>query len=148
VQIVSVLSEKLLPSPVVRKTATDPPGRHSSATTKSTGDAVIDGVRDTLAALKAREYTESELANALAPLFARSAFDPDATTDSWPHFLYIVVKSRTILEDNIHYFRSNPQLRDDLLRGVVKDLLDLQRQAVPLFGPAFVADDYIARYIN
>ena len=66
-RVFSELKDKLLPASDNGKPTQPQHVNRGTEHTKSTGDPVIDSVKSNLAALRTKPYTESELANALAP---------------------------------------------------------------------------------
>ncbi len=114
-----------------------------------TGDAVIDRVRATLAAMRRqpRPPTESQLAAALAPLFSRPAFRYGIREEDWRYFLYPLCRTRLILEEYENDFKSKPEVGQNIAAAVTK-MVNLQNEVAKLYGPAFSVTAHIDRYIN
>jgi hypothetical protein len=114
---------------------------------ETTGDEVID---KTLARLSlstsSTVVSEYELTEVLATLFTRPAFY-DIREENWKYFLFVLCKTRLILEDNIHYYKSSPDVRADLYKAI-RIMVQLQNDMKQIYGPTFSPTEHIRLYIN
>lgn len=113
-----------------------------------TGDEKIDNVLKELNHLeqKGRRYIkDSELSEAISPLFSRPAFY-NIKEENWEYFLYPLCKSRLILEHYQSYFTSS-HVRSQISQAVHKMVI-LQNDVARIYGKNFKIDEHIREYIN
>jgi hypothetical protein len=111
-----------------------------------TGDAVIDGVLDRLALLnQGRGLTEDRLAGALAPLFDRPAFRIGMREEDWTYFLYILTRTRALIDEQAGRFKNTPNTRERLGNASQKMAIMSERIA-KLYGPTFSLTRHVASY--
>ena len=111
-----------------------------------TGDDTIDRVVANLAALKRlpRPATESQVGDALAPLFTRQAFY-DIRQEDWRYFLYPLSISRKLLEEHVGDFKSHPDLRQKI-GDAIRKMVVLESEVAGLFGPTFSLAEYLDKH--
>jgi hypothetical protein len=114
-----------------------------------TGDPVIDRVLERLALLNRQTgpAPEDQIAAALAPLFERPAFSAGMRQEDWTHFLYILCRTASIVEEYTDRFRSNPDGRNKLALANQK-MTSLEQKIGKLYGPTFSVTDHVARYLK
>ena len=120
--------------------------RPAAPESAKTGDDVIDRVVSNLAALKRlqRPATESQIAEALAPLFTRQAFY-DIRQEDWRYFLYPLSISRKLLEEHVGDFRSHPDSRQKI-GDAIRKMVTLESEVAALFGPTFSLAEYLDKH--
>ena len=96
------------------------PKSNPMAKTRQTGDKVIDDAEKHFTRLKSGRdsISESRLIETLAPLFSRPTFYYGIREENWNYFLFIVCKTRLILQEYIKDLKSSPNIRTELGRSV------------------------------
>jgi hypothetical protein len=113
-----------------------------------TNDKRIDDVQRVLCDLRkdaSNPPSDTDLVQALKPLFTRPAFY-GIREESWKYFLFILCKTRTLLEENVTYFESS-SFRQELGRAI-QLMVRLQNDVARIFGPTFSVTTHMARYLN
>ncbi len=130
------------PNSLQRPTAT---GR--TAPRASTGDDVIDRVLEDLSRIKAElgAPIESQIADALSPLFRRPAFYGIREED-WRSFLYALCRTRLLSEEYAGYFKSSASTRASI-DAAIQRMVQLQNAVAALFGNNFSITDHIRLFI-
>jgi hypothetical protein len=119
-----------------------PPASHSA----KTGDAVIDRVLARLASLDGHgQATESQYAEALAPLFTRPAFYAVNPAD-WQALFYPLCRTRLLIEQYRDRFKSDAKVRADL-GAAAQRMAQLQDRLASMYGPNFRLSQQIQSHI-
>jgi hypothetical protein len=116
------------------------------ATQVHTGDQVIDRVIEKLQELerKAKPIPESQLTEALKPLFTRPAFY-GIREENWNYFLYPLIRTRLLIEQYADQFRNTPEVRRKL--GQIAQLMTkLQNDVAYIYGNYFSVTEHFHRY--
>jgi hypothetical protein len=111
-----------------------------------TGDDVIDRQIRRLEELRktSAQPTESQLAEALAPLFTRPAFY-EIREEDWHSFLYVLCRTRLLLEEYEERFKSSIVVRGHI-DNAIKLMVALENRVAAIYGPNFSVTEQIRRY--
>ena len=134
-----------MPSAEVKKEMKTKP---NSCPPVDTNDKRIDDVQRALCDLRkdpSNPPSDTDLVLALKPLFTRPAFY-GIREESWKYFLFILCKTRTLMEENVTYFESS-RFRQELGRAI-QLMVRLQNDVARIFGPTFSVTTHMARYLN
>jgi hypothetical protein len=113
------------------------------------GDPVIDSQSRKLEELKkgTPPPTESQLAEALAPLFTRPAFYRGIREEDWRTFLYVLCRTRLLLEEYEGDFKNSATVRMHIDSAIMR-MVALQNEVATIYGPNFRISEHIRRYVD
>ncbi|HEX7770910.1 MAG TPA: hypothetical protein VF435_00735 [Pyrinomonadaceae bacterium] len=113
-----------------------------------TNDKRIDDTQRALCDLRkdpSNPPSDTELVQALKPLFTRPAFY-GIREENWEHFLFILCKTRTLLEENVTYFKSSNFRRE--VGRAIQLMVRLQNDVARIYGPTFSITTHMQRFLN
>jgi hypothetical protein len=116
---------------------------------KGTGDPVIDSTLEKTSSLEEKGglISESQLAETLKSLFNRPAFYYPPPEDNWQDFLYVICRTRLILEHYQSGFKTHKEIRVNI-QSTIRETVLLERKVAEMYGPTFNITEHIYKYIG